>query len=95
VETDAPASAVQRTVTGELSEDEEQLAKTPVKQNFFEHLAESQDLGQFIVLENVNLPTNIRDLARVEIFVGDAPGGRPGFFPAAQAQPASSGPLPR
>ncbi len=65
---------------GELSEDERALARTAVKQRFFEHLHSIRHLGQFIVFENVNLPENIEDLAKVEVFSGAA-GGRYGLFP--------------
>lgn len=66
---------------GELSEDEKALARTAVKQRFFEHIHSISDLGQFIVFENVDLPANIKDLAKVEVFSGGAD-GRTGLFPA-------------
>jgi len=65
---------------GALALDEKALAATPVRQKFFEHLHEISDLGQFVVFENVDPPTNVADLARVEVFSGQDEGRR-GFFP--------------
>lgn len=65
---------------GDLSDDERDLARTAVKQRFFEHLHSIRNLGQFIVFENVDPPENIEDLAKVEVFSG-AVGGRYGLFP--------------
>jgi|AGTN01.1.fsa_nt_gi hypothetical protein len=70
---------------GELSEDEKALARTAVKQRFFEHIHSIRDLGQFIVFENVDLPVNIEDLAKVEVFSGGTDGRR-GLFPAMPAR---------
>lgn len=65
---------------GDLSDDEKALARTALKQRFFEHLYSIRDLGQFIVFENVDPPENIADIARVEVFSG-ADEGRYGLFP--------------
>ena len=69
---------------GKLSADEAALAKTPIKQKFFEHLKSISNLGQFIIFENIDLPGNINELAKVERFSG-LPNGqsdmRNGFFP--------------
>ena len=66
---------------GALSDDEKALAQTPLKQKFFEHLFSIRNLGQFIIFENVDLPENIADLTKLEIFLG-RPGGRVGLFPS-------------
>lgn len=68
---------------GALSDDEKKLAQTTLKQKFFEHLYSIQDLGQFIIFENIDPPANIADLVRVENFHGQADrfDGRIGFFP--------------
>jgi hypothetical protein len=66
---------------GKLSNDEKALAQTPLMKNFFEHLHRIQDLGQFIIFENIDPPTNIDELANVEAFVGNMY-GRWGFFPS-------------
>ncbi|CAK9892394.1 Chromosome partition protein Smc [Pseudomonas fluorescens] len=66
---------------GELSDDEIKLAKTSVKANFFEHLSRISDLGQFIILENIDPPYGIEDIAKVEVFYGSSGGGRYGLFP--------------
>ncbi len=65
---------------GELSDDERALAGTHLKQKFFEHIYSIRHLGQIIILENVDLPDNINDLANVEIFSGGE-NGRVGLFP--------------
>jgi hypothetical protein len=66
---------------GPLSSDEEALRNTSLKDYFFEHLAEVAKLGQIIVVENVDLPTNLRSVAHVETFTGDPSSGRFGLFP--------------
>ena len=66
---------------GELSEDEKELAKTSLKQRFFEHLDSIRDLGQFIILENIDPPVDVENLAHVHLFYGMAGGGRNGLFP--------------
>lgn len=65
---------------GKLTADEKALASTQLKAKFFEHLHSIKHLGQFIILENVDLPENIDTLAKVEIFSGSAV-GRVGLFP--------------
>jgi hypothetical protein len=75
---------------GALTEDERQLAKTSLKQKFFEHLFELRDAGQFIVLENVDPPNNIENLANVQLFSGVPGTGRGGFFPAMIAPDSKS-----
>ena len=52
-----------------------------MKDFFFEHLAEVAKLGQIIVIENVDLPTNLGSVAHVETFTGDPFNGRFGLFP--------------
>lgn len=66
---------------GELSADERALAQTPLRQHFFEHLHRIRDVGQFIVFENVDLPENIAQLSKLEVFGGVDGEGRAGFFP--------------
>lgn len=66
---------------GDLSEDEKALAKTSLKKRFFEHLDSIRDLGQFIILENIDPPANIENLAHVHLFYGNSGEGRYGLFP--------------
>lgn len=66
---------------GELTEDEVKLSQTSVKTNFFAHLSRINDLGQFIVLENIDPPQGIENIAHVEVFYGSSGGGRYGLFP--------------
>ncbi|MEO5375509.1 MAG: hypothetical protein H7840_14765 [Alphaproteobacteria bacterium] len=67
---------------GDLSDDEKILAQTALKQKFFEHLHSIRDIGQFIVLENLDLPEGIYDLTKIQEFTGHAGDGRFGFFPS-------------
>jgi hypothetical protein len=53
-----------------------------LKDHFFEHLSAESHVSQFIVLENVDPPANIGDLAHVEVFYGQKSSGRQGLFPA-------------
>ena len=70
-----------RTKAGPLSADEKELRNTSLKDFFFEHLAEVSKLGQIIVVENVDLPSNLGSVAHVETFTGDPSNGRFGLFP--------------
>jgi hypothetical protein len=65
----------------DLAEDEKALAKTSLKERFFEHLASIDHLGQIIILENIDPPRNIEDLAHVHLFYGNTGEGRYGLFP--------------
>jgi predicted nucleic acid-binding Zn-ribbon protein len=64
-----------------LSADETALRNTSLKEFFFEHLSRVSQLGQIIVVENVDLPSNIEKLGHVETFTGDPSNGRFGLFP--------------
>jgi hypothetical protein len=64
-----------------LSDDEEVLKKSSLKDHFFEHLSSVSKLGQIIVVENVDLPAGIDKWANVETFTGDLANGRFGLFP--------------
>lgn len=65
----------------DLAEDEKALAKTSLKERFFEHLASIYPLGQIIILENIDPPKNIEDLSHVHLFSGNTEEGRYGLFP--------------
>jgi hypothetical protein len=52
-----------------------------LKDYFFKHLAAESVGAQFIILENVDPPANIANLAHVEVFHGKRGGGRFGLFP--------------
>lgn len=65
---------------GELSQDEQELANTSLKDFFYEHLAEAGPSKQFIVVENVDVPASIASSANVERFTGDSTAGRAGLF---------------
>ena len=66
---------------GDLTGDEQEIASMSLKNHFFEHLAAEAHGAQFIVLENVDPPTNIGNLAYLEVFHGNRGGGRFGLFP--------------
>jgi hypothetical protein len=68
---------------GELSSDEKAIAQLTLKDRFFDHLAAESSGSQFIVLENVDPPANIGDLAHVQLFSGEEGGGRQELFPVA------------
>ena len=67
---------------GPLSADERVVAASPVRENFFRHLASLEKDAQFIVLDNIDPPPDIHKWAETELFTGneDEP-GRFGFFP--------------
>jgi predicted nucleic acid-binding Zn-ribbon protein len=69
-----------KTKAGPLSSDEQELRNTSLKDFFFEHLAEVSKLGQIIVVENVDLPSNLGSMAHIETFTGDPANGRFGLF---------------
>jgi len=64
-----------------LTEDEQVVARSPLKQKFFEHLSSISNLAQFIILENIDPPENIEAYAHIEVFSGNPGDGRYGFFP--------------
>jgi hypothetical protein len=66
---------------GALSADEQAIRNTSLKKFFFEHLSKIGSLGQFLVVENVDLPDGIERLAHVAVFTGDPATGRAGLFP--------------
>lgn len=71
---------------GFLTEDEVELSKTSVKSQFFDHLSRISNLGQFIILENIDPPSDIERIAKVEVFFGSSGGGRYGLFPMVVAK---------
>lgn len=50
---------------GPLEDDERVLRNTSLKDFFFEHLSRNADKGQFVVIENIDLPPGIEGLAHV------------------------------
>jgi hypothetical protein len=43
-----------------------------LKECFFEHLSKISGLGQFLVVENVDMPEGIERLAHMDVFTGDS-----------------------
>jgi hypothetical protein len=71
---------------GPLSEDEEIFRNTSLKDFFFEHLFANSDKAQIIVIENIDLPPDIEQLAQVDTFTGDPLSGRKGLLYPLRAQ---------
>jgi hypothetical protein len=65
---------------GALAADEQAIANTSLKDFFFDYLSSLQDIGQFLVIENVDLPTAVAGIANVVTFTGDQTSGRTGLF---------------
>ncbi|QIA24997.1 hypothetical protein [Mesorhizobium sp. AA22] len=65
---------------GPLTPDEAALSNTSLKDFFFEHLSKNGDTCQFLVIENVELPSNIESLGKVETLTGNPATGRAGLF---------------
>jgi hypothetical protein len=72
-----------RSRAGALDADEEAIRNTSLKDFFFEHLSKISRFGQFIVVENVDMPEGIERLAHMEVFTSEPATGRPGLFPSA------------
>ena len=62
-----------------LTNEERLLAASSLKQHFFTHLASLSDVGQFIVVENVDPPSDLASFANVVVFRGGS-GGRSGLL---------------
>ena len=63
---------------GELSVDEVELKRTGLATHFYNHLASLEGLGQFVVIENADPPTDLDKTLPVQTFTAS---GRYGFFP--------------
>lgn len=72
---------IKNTKAGDLSDDEKVIAKSSLKEKFFEYLSSIETLGQFIILENIDPPLGVQQFAHVQTFYGDENSGRDGFFP--------------
>jgi len=62
-----------------LTDEERLLAASSLKQHFFNHLASLTNVGQFIVVENVDPPSGLTSIANVVVFHGGS-GGRSGLL---------------
>ncbi|MCU9106786.1 MULTISPECIES: hypothetical protein [Pseudomonas] len=65
---------------GELAADEEVLKATSLAEHFYKHLHSLKSDVQFIVIENSDPPTAVRDMARIETFTGLEGNGRFGLL---------------
>jgi hypothetical protein len=65
---------------GPLTLDEQAIKSTSLKDYFFAHLSNLGALGQIIIVENVDLPSRIDEMAHVETFTGDPTNGRAGLL---------------
>jgi hypothetical protein len=75
-----------RSKEGPLTDDEQVLRNTSLKDFFFEHLSANSDKAQFGVIENIDLPADIEQLAQVQTFTGDPTSGRQGLLYPLRAQ---------
>jgi peptidoglycan hydrolase CwlO-like protein len=66
---------------GELSVDEVELKRTGLATHFYNHLASLEGLGQFVVIENADPPTDLDKTLPVQTFTANPDSGRYGFFP--------------
>ena len=75
-----------RSKEGPLTVDEQALRNTSLKDFFFDHLSANSDKAQFMVIENIDLPPDIEQLAQVVTFTGDPLSGRQGLLYTHRAQ---------
>jgi hypothetical protein len=66
---------------GDLSEDEVEIKRTRLATHFYNHLASLEDLGQFIIIENADPPTDLAKAPNIETFTASRDLGRYGLFP--------------
>ncbi|WP_143270306.1 hypothetical protein [Bradyrhizobium sp. Ghvi] len=66
---------------GELSADEVELQRTGLATRFYDHLASLKDIGQFIVIENEDPPSDVAKPMPIETFTANPDSGRYGLFP--------------
>ncbi|KMV28412.1 hypothetical protein AB733_23845 [Photobacterium swingsii] len=55
---------------GELEEDEEKLAETKISYHFLNYLHKISRFGQFIIVENIDVPESLRSVIGVDTFYG-------------------------
>lgn len=70
-----------RSKYGELSADEVELQRTGLATRFYDHLASLKDIGQFIVIENKDTPSDVAKPMPIETFTANPDSGRYGLFP--------------
>ena len=66
---------------GPLADDERTLRDAGIAARFYGHLAGLSDIGQFMVVENVDPPPGTSDRANVQAFSGEVGVDRCGLFP--------------
>jgi hypothetical protein len=64
----------------DLTEDEQELRNTDLKQRFFDHLGHLGEQAQIVVFENVDPPDGIETYCSVEAFTNDPELGRQGLL---------------
>ncbi|OEF57939.1 hypothetical protein [Enterovibrio norvegicus] len=55
---------------GKLSTDEKELAQTKISYHFLNFLYKIRDQGQFIIVENIDIPTSFKDSIGIDTFYG-------------------------
>lgn len=66
---------------GKVDAEERQISETSLARRFYEHLASLEGLGQFIIVENTDPPSDIESFVKVMAFAGEHGDGRQGLFP--------------
>lgn len=70
---------------GELSPDEVGPTNTGLATRFYDHLTSLKDLGQFVVIENKDVPEDVDGPMPIETFTANPNSGRYGLFPLRRA----------
>jgi hypothetical protein len=55
---------------GDLDNDEKNLAETKISYYFLNFLYENSELGQFIIIENIDMPESLKDVIGIDTFYG-------------------------
>lgn len=55
---------------GDLEEDEEKLAETKISYHFLNYLHKISRFGQFIIIENIDIPESLRSVIGIDTFYG-------------------------
>jgi hypothetical protein len=65
---------------GSLEMDEQQIRKSDLKERMFEHLGSLATIGQLIIFDNADPPSNALTFAAIEAFTNDPTEGRQGLL---------------
>ncbi len=65
---------------GSLSDDERQISNSDLKDRMFAHLHSLGSMGQFILFDNADPPSNVGAFGSIELFTNDPLQGRQGLL---------------